>query len=175
MSCERYAIVALLALSLNWTLTTDASVSIIAGPGVLSTRRCTWMACSSLVIRCEPFKPSITHSTRWHCRLICPFAHSPGRPAGGATRPPDSGGAAAASAVQWRDTPAPCIVVNFPMDLTPGSSIGHSTINGATRVIAGSASNREDPPSLAEEPSWMKTETIAPAPAGCESVRPGRI
>ena len=111
--------------------------------------------------------PAATHPS------LCSFArrlaeryvrHSPGRPSRGTTKSPPPGGA---DVVDWRDTPCPCIVVNFPMDLTQGSPIGHSAVNGATRVIVGSARNRADPPSLDEEPSWMKTETIAPAPAGC--------
>ena len=28
---------------------------------------------------------------------------------------------------EWRDTPAPIIVCNFPMELTPGSPVAHTT------------------------------------------------
>ena len=57
---------------------------------------------------------------------------------------------------EWRDTPAPVIVCNFPMELTPGSPVAHTTHNGATRQIPGTQSLRTDPPSLEEEPRWMK-------------------
>ena len=89
----------------------------------------------------------------------------------------------------WRDTPAPVIVCNFPMELTPGSPVAHTTHNGATRQIPGTQKSREPIPLLQEdleagnpddpapakgggqEPRWMKLSTTAPAPAGCAMIR----
>ena len=71
----------------------------------------------------------------------------------------------------WRDTPAPMIVVNFPMEVVQGSPIAHTAFNGATRQIPGTQSLRSDTPSLEEEPRWMKLSTTAPAPAGAAMLR----
>ena len=71
----------------------------------------------------------------------------------------------------WRDTPPPVIVCNFPMEIVQGSPIAHTALNGATRQIPGTQSSRSDTPSLAEEPRWMKLSTTAPAPAGAAMIR----
>jgi len=122
----------------------------------------------------------------------------PGRPSNGAVAP-HAGGAdtGATASVEWRDTPAPCklpryrchlgcillkmpaislltgIVANFPMDVTQGSTISHTAINGATRAVAGTVRERADPPSLEEEPAEMKLGTLwsERAPAGCVLLR----
>jgi hypothetical protein len=73
--------------------------------------------------------------------------------------------------IEWRDTPCPCIVANFPMDVTHGSNQGHTATNGATRAIPGTAAARDDPPALEDEPRWMKLQTTAPAPAGVAQIR----
>ena len=58
----------------------------------------------------------------------------------------------------WRDTPAPIIVCNFPMELTPGSPVAHTTHNGATRQIPATqqldARNGNPIPTEEEEPLW---------------------
>ena len=71
----------------------------------------------------------------------------------------------------WRDTPAPIIVCNFPMEIVQGSAIAHTAWNGATRQIPGTQSQRSDIPTLEDEPRWMKLSTTAPAPAGSVCLR----
>ncbi len=71
----------------------------------------------------------------------------------------------------WRDTPAPIIVCNFPMEIVQGSAIAHTAWNGATRQIPGTQSQRSDVPTLEDEPRWMKLSTTAPAPAGAVCIR----
>jgi hypothetical protein len=55
----------------------------------------------------------------------------------------------------WRDTPAPVIVCNFPMEVVQGSPVAHTAFNGATRQIPGTQSLRSDTPSLEDEPRWV--------------------
>lgn len=74
----------------------------------------------------------------------------------------------------WRDTPAPLIVCNFPMEVVQGSDCGHTAFNGATRQIPGTQSQKQEPPSLADEPQYMKLMTTAPAPAGTAMLRDTR-
>ena len=71
----------------------------------------------------------------------------------------------------WRDTPAPIIVCNFPMEIVQGSPIAHTAWNGATRQIPGTQSHRSGLPTLEDEPRWMKLSTTAPAPAGAAMLR----
>lgn len=63
-----------------------------------------------------------------------------------------------------RDLPAPYVCVNFlPVDQT--------SLNGPTRQIPGSQNWRVSPPSLEEEPEWMRLSTVTPAPAGSIQIR----
>jgi hypothetical protein len=63
-----------------------------------------------------------------------------------------------------RDLPTPYVCVNFlPFDQT--------ALNGPTRQIPGSQHSRERPPTLDEEPEWMRLSTVCPAPAGAIQVR----
>lgn len=63
-----------------------------------------------------------------------------------------------------RDLPCPYVCVNFmPIDMT--------TLNGPTRQIPGSQHSRERPPTLEEEPEWMRLSTVCPAPAGSVQIR----
>ena len=66
-----------------------------------------------------------------------------------------------------RDLPTPYICVNFlPQDVTH--------LNGPTRQIPGTQKSREQIPSLAEEPEWMRLSTVCPAPAGSIMIRDTR-
>jgi ectoine hydroxylase-related dioxygenase (phytanoyl-CoA dioxygenase family) len=63
-----------------------------------------------------------------------------------------------------RDLPVPYVCVNFlPFDQT--------VLNGPTRQIPGSQSWRVPPPTLEEEPEWMRLSTVTPAPAGSIQIR----
>ena len=63
-----------------------------------------------------------------------------------------------------RDLPTPYVCVNFlPFDQT--------ALNGPTRQIPGTHQHRERPPTLAEEPEWMRLSTVCPAPAGSVQIR----
>lgn len=63
-----------------------------------------------------------------------------------------------------RDLPCPYLCVNFmPIDMT--------TLNGPTRQIPGSQHSRERPPTLEQEPEWMRLSTVCPAPAGSIQIR----
>lgn len=63
-----------------------------------------------------------------------------------------------------RDLPCPYLCVNFmPIDMTP--------LNGPTRQIPGSQHSRERPPTLEQEPEWMRLSTVCPAPAGSIQIR----
>ncbi len=61
------------------------------------------------------------------------------------------------------DLPTPFIVVNFPM-------VDFRRENGATRFIPCTQRNRQRPPSLEEEPEWMR-QSIVRAPAGAALIR----
>ncbi len=63
-----------------------------------------------------------------------------------------------------RDLPCPYLCVNFmPIDMT--------ALNGPTRQIPGSQHSRERPPTLEQEPEWMRLSTVCPAPAGAIQIR----
>lgn len=63
-----------------------------------------------------------------------------------------------------RDLPCPYLCVNFmPIDMT--------ALNGPTRQIPGSQHSRERPPTLEQEPEWMRLSTVCPAPAGSIQIR----
>jgi hypothetical protein len=80
----------------------------------------------------------------------------------------------AGARADWRDTPAPLVVCNFPMEVVQGSDRGHTRFNGATRQIPGTHSHKQEPPSLEDEPRYMKLMTTAPAPAGTACLRDTR-
>jgi ectoine hydroxylase-related dioxygenase (phytanoyl-CoA dioxygenase family) len=63
-----------------------------------------------------------------------------------------------------RDLPCPYVCCNFLM-------VDFTKLNGPTRQIPGSQHSRERPPSLDEEPEWMKLSTVCPAPAGSVLIR----
>lgn len=66
--------------------------------------------------------------------------------------------------ITTRDLPTPYVCVNFlPFDQTK--------MNGPTRQIPGSQTWRVPPPSLEEEPEWMRLSTVCPAPAGSIQIR----
>ena len=63
-----------------------------------------------------------------------------------------------------RDLPTPYVCVNvLPFDQT--------ALNGPTRQIPGTQHARVRPPTLDEEPEWMRLSTVAPAPAGSVQIR----
>ncbi|MGB7236502.1 MAG: phytanoyl-CoA dioxygenase family protein [Rhodococcus sp. (in: high G+C Gram-positive bacteria)] len=63
-----------------------------------------------------------------------------------------------------RDLPCPYVCVNFlPFEQT--------ALNGPTRQIPGTQNARVAPPTLAEEPEWMRLSTVCPAPAGSVQIR----
>ena len=63
-----------------------------------------------------------------------------------------------------RDLPCPYVSCNFLM-------VDFTKLNGPTRQIPGTQHSRENMPSLAEEPEWMKLSTVCPAPAGSVLLR----
>jgi hypothetical protein len=63
-----------------------------------------------------------------------------------------------------RDLPVPYVCVNFlPFEQT--------ALNGPTRQIPGTQHSRVAPPTLADEPEWMRLSTVCPAPAGAVQIR----
>jgi hypothetical protein len=68
--------------------------------------------------------------------------------------------------VDYRDMPCHAVTVNFPMEVRPGSAVGHSGHNGATRTIPGTQASHAAPPPVAREPRWMKLSMVAPLAAG---------
>ena len=66
-----------------------------------------------------------------------------------------AGNTSRAVVADWRDTPAPVIVCNFPMEVVQGSPVAHTAFNGATRQIPGTQSLRSDTPRLEDEPRWV--------------------
>ena len=80
----------------------------------------------------------------------------------------------ASGRLDFRDMPCASITVNFPMEVAPGSDIGHTSFNGVTRHIPGTQKSRESIPSLEEEPKWMKLSTTNPVPAGSVMIRDQR-
>ena len=65
------------------------------------------------------------------------------------------------------DVPCMYVAANFPMELVPGSAVGHSATNGATRFVRGTARTRQPPPAPADEPDWMRYATTPLAAGGC--------
>jgi ectoine hydroxylase-related dioxygenase (phytanoyl-CoA dioxygenase family) len=63
-----------------------------------------------------------------------------------------------------RDLPCPYVCCNFLM-------VDFTKTNGPTRQIPGTQHSRERPPSLDQEPEWMKLSTVCPAPAGSVLIR----
>jgi ectoine hydroxylase-related dioxygenase (phytanoyl-CoA dioxygenase family) len=63
-----------------------------------------------------------------------------------------------------RDLPCPYVCCNF-------LAVDFTALNGPTRQIPGTQHSRERPPSLDEEPEWMKLSTVCPAPAGSVLLR----
>lgn len=84
--------------------------------------------------------------------------------------------------VDFRDFPAPKVTVNFPLELRDPrqgsdegeggvSAVGHSGINGATRMIPGTQHSHDVIPTPEEEPTWMKLSIACPVPAGAALIR----
>ena len=63
------------------------------------------------------------------------------------------------------------IAANYPIEVVRGSRTGHSAINGPTRFVRGTARTRQPPPTLEEEPDWMRYATLNPLPAGSVLLR----
>ena len=70
-----------------------------------------------------------------------------------------------------RDLPTTFIAVNFPLTLGTDEKAGHSHVNGATRQVPGTMNSKAPPPSLEEEPDWMRFNTVSPARAGAAMIR----
>ena len=68
--------------------------------------------------------------------------------------------------VTLRDLPTPYISAIFPMELVPGSAVGHTRVNGATRLVPGTARTRAPIPVFEQEPLSMKLSVAAPLAAG---------
>lgn len=63
-----------------------------------------------------------------------------------------------------RDLPTPYVAVNFlPFEQT--------ALNGPTRQIPGTQYARVPPPTLGDEPEWMRRSTVCPVPAGAIQIR----
>lgn len=63
-----------------------------------------------------------------------------------------------------RDLPTPYVAVNFlPFEQT--------ALNGPTRQIPGTQHARVPPPTLDDEPEWMRRSTVCPVPAGAIQIR----
>jgi hypothetical protein len=63
-----------------------------------------------------------------------------------------------------RDLPTPYVCVNFlPFEQT--------ALNGPTRQIPGTQHARVPPPTLDDEPEWMRRSTVCPVPAGAIQIR----
>jgi hypothetical protein len=73
----------------------------------------------------------------------------------------------AARRLTLHDLPCSFIAINFAT-----TDIGPE--DGPLRHIPGTQSAREPPPSLADEPVWMKRSTICPVPAGAAIIRDAR-
>lgn len=66
--------------------------------------------------------------------------------------------------ITTRDLPVPYVCVNFlPFDQT--------VLNGPTRQIPGTQHARVPPPTLEDEPEWMRLSTVCPVPAGAVQIR----
>ena len=63
-----------------------------------------------------------------------------------------------------RDLPTPYICCNY-------LTVDFTRTNGPTRQIPGTQHSRERPPTLDDEPEWMKMSTTCPAPAGSVLIR----
>ena len=71
----------------------------------------------------------------------------------------------------WLDTPPPVVQVNFPLEVAPGSQVGHTLSNGVTRCIPGTHHAHAAIPIEEEEPRWMKMMVAGPLPAGSAMLR----
>ena len=78
-----------------------------------------------------------------------------------------------AGRVTYFDLPCPLLSVSYPMDLTPGSAVGHTLSNGATRIVPGTqrTNDLDRMPELHDEPRWMKLSVAGPVPAGTAFIR----
>ena len=78
-----------------------------------------------------------------------------------------------AGRVTYFDLPCPLLSVSYPMDLTPGSTVGHTLSNGATRIVPGTqrTNDLDRMPELHDEPRWMKLSVAGPVPAGTAFIR----
>ena len=54
------------------------------------------------------------------------------------------------------------VACNFPMEVVPGSLVGHTLHNGVTRQICGTQNSRLPIPDEEAEPLWMKLAVTAP-------------
>lgn len=63
-----------------------------------------------------------------------------------------------------RDLPCPYLAVNFLPD-------DQTALNGPTRQIPGTQHSRAPIPKLRDEPEWMRSSTVCPAPAGSIQIR----
>eukprot|EP01048_Picozoa_sp_COSAG05_P010375 COSAG05_NODE_908_length_6643_cov_2.923441_8_plen_305_part_00 len=54
------------------------------------------------------------------------------------------------------------VACNFPMEVVPGSTVGHTLHNGVTRQICGTQNSRQPIPDEDTEPLWMKLAVTAP-------------
>jgi hypothetical protein len=68
--------------------------------------------------------------------------------------------------LDFRDLPVPEVACNFPLEVVPGSSVGHTLHNGVTRQIPGTHNSRATIPEEQDEPQWMRLAVTAPVPAG---------
>ena len=53
--------------------------------------------------------------------------------------------------LNYLDLPCAELAVNYPMEVVPGSTVGHTAHNGVTRQVPGTQNSREPIPSLEEE------------------------
>eukprot|EP01043_Picozoa_sp_COSAG02_P016086 COSAG02_NODE_701_length_18335_cov_18.672955_8_plen_321_part_00 len=72
--------------------------------------------------------------------------------------------------LNYLDLPCPQVVVNYPMIVVPEPRVV-TTLSGATRQIPGTQNSRDQIPTEAEEPVWMKCSITAPVPSGCALFR----
>lgn len=63
-----------------------------------------------------------------------------------------------------RDLPVPHVTCNF-------LAVDFTRLNGPTRQIPGTQNSRQEIPSLADEPEWMRLSTVCPASAGSALIR----
>ena len=66
--------------------------------------------------------------------------------------------------VRLWDLPPPMVTCNFPM-------VDFNALNGPIRQIPGTQNTYDQPPSIADEPEWMKLSTVFPLNAGGVIIR----